>query len=75
MPEKDRQYWLGGHVGVLLSKFLHWSSDWEPSEPIVQLKQLMASVVGMKGEDMINKKDIINIMAIGYSFDIARQEV
>ena len=75
MPEKDRQNWLGGHVGVLLSKFLHWSSDWEPSEAIVQLKQLMASVVGMKGEDMINKKDIINIMAIGYSFDIARQEV
>ena len=75
MPEKYRQYWLEGHVGVLLSKFLHWSSDWEPSEPIVQLKQLMASVVGMKGEDMINKKDIINIMAIGYSFDIARQEV
>ena len=52
----------------MLSKFLHWSSDWEPSEPIVQLKQLMASVVGMKEEEMIN--NIINMMAKGYSFDI-----
>ena len=75
MPEKDRQYWLGGHVGVWLSKLLHWSTDSEPSEAIVQLKQLMASVVGMKGEEMINNKDSINIMANGYSFDIARQEV
>ena len=75
MPEKEMQYWLGGHVGVWLSKFLHWSTDWEPSEAIVQLKQLIASVVGMKGEEMINNKDSINIMAIGYSFDIARQEV
>ena len=41
----------------------------------MQLKQLMASVVGIKGEEMINNKDSINIMAIGYSFDIARQEV
>ena len=52
----------------MLSKFLHWSSDWEPSEPIVQLKQLMASVVGMKGEEMINNKDSINMMAKAYSF-------
>ena len=50
----------------MLSKFshCHWSADWEPSEAIVQLKQLMASVVGMKGEEMINTKDSINIMAI-----------
>ena len=58
----------------MLSKFLHWSSDWEPSEAIVQLKQLMASVVDIKGEEMINNKESINIMswmAMGYSFDIA----